>query len=231
MQPISLVIPTYNRYALLLECVQQVITDPCIAEICISDDASTDGSFQKLVKWAANFPKVSLYRSPQNVDCYFNKCNAVRRAKHDWVILFDDDNVIGRDYLDTLFALNWDADVTYCPEFAQPHFDYRSFSGTTVTRQNVAKLMIRPHFATALNTANYFFHRDTWLSVWDGSVNPHTADSIYQAYRLLEAGKSLYITPGLRYFHRVHDGSHYKNNVHKTGRFATDVETKLKQLR
>jgi len=233
MQPISLVIPTYNRFKLLLECVRNVLTDRRIAEICISDDHSLDVSFSKLMEWAGkHFPKVSLYRSPVNQDCYFNKHRAVQLAKHDWVILFDDDNIIPTSYLDTLFGLpSWDENTVYCPEFAQPYFDYTDFSGCLITRGNVASYMLRPHFATALNTANYFFHKNTWLGVWDGSVNPHTADSIYQAYRLLNAGKQLYITPGLRYFHRVHDGSHYKNNVHKTGKFAAEVEAKLKALK
>jgi len=230
---VTLAIPTFNRYRFLLECVQNVIGDPRISEITISDDFSTDGSFSKLMAWAAkHHPKVTLYRNRSNVDCYANKAQAVRGARRDWVILFDDDNVMPSTYLDVLFALpEWDRDTVYCPEFAEPHFDYTEFSGMTVTRQNVAGLMTRPPFATALNTANYFFHKSSYLGVWDGSVNPHTADSIYQAYRLLNAGKKLYITPGLRYFHRVHDGSHFKREHHKTGRFASEVEARLKSLK
>lgn len=233
MQAISLVIPHFNRYAMLLDCVQHVLDDPRIVEICISDDHSLDGSFEKLMKWAGKFwPKVSLYRSEQNRDCYFNKHRGVQLAKHDWVILFDDDNVMPTAYLDTLEDLpTWETDTVYCPEFAEPHFDYRAFSGITITRQNVASLMSRPHFTTALNTANYFFHRETWLGVWNNCSNPHTADSIYQAYRLLAAGKKLYITPGLQYFHRVHAGSHYKNNVHKTGLLTKQIEDKLRALK
>lgn len=232
-QPISLVIPHFNRSTLLRECVSLVLQDPRINEICISDDCSQDGSFLRLLHWAEGKSlKVSLYRNLKNLDCYFNKQAAVKLARNDWVILFDDDNIIGLDYLDTLFSLErWDTSTIYCPEFAYPHFDYRAFSGVTVDRTNVASLMPWPHFATALNTANYFFNKATWLSVWDPSVNPHTADSIYQAYRLLQAGYKLHITPGLKYFHRVHEGSYYKNNVHKTGNFAAQVENKLKQLK
>ena len=204
-----------------------------ISEICISDDYSNDGSFEKLTRWATKkFPRVSLYRNAKNLDCYANKHRAVQLARHDWVILFDDDNILPTSYLDILFKLpQWDTQTVYCPDFAQPHFDYTAFSGQTVTRENVAGLMPKPHFATALNTANYFFHKWTWLGVWDDTVNPHTADSIYQAYRLLAAGKQLHVTSGLRYFHRVHNGSHYKNNVHKTGNFAAEVEAKLKSLK
>lgn len=233
MKPVSLVIPHFNRFDFLLECVQHVIGDPRVTEICISDDHSTDGSYEKLVEWASKDRfKVNLFRNSKNQDCYRNKFMGVCAASSNWVILFDDDNIIGKDYIDTLFALPvWDEETVYCPEFAQPHFDYRAFSGLTVTRKNVASFMPRPHFATALNTANYFFYRPNWVKVWNGALDPHTADSIYQAYRLLQGGQKLYITPGLQYFHRVHEGSHYKRNVHKTGRFAREVEIYLKDLK
>jgi len=235
MQQISLVIPTYNRFAFLLECVQHVLDDSRIGEICISDDCSSPACFAKVMKWAGKYyPKVSLYRSSINRDCYFNKHCGVELAEHDWVILFDDDNILPTSYLNTLFALpKWDENVVYCPEFAEPHFDYTAFSGQLVTRQNAAELMRRKHFSTTLNTANYFFHKNTWLGVWDGSVDPNTNDSLYQAYRLLDAGKKLYITPGLRYFHRVHDGSHFKINNRKPGTdaFRQALLNKLQNLK
>ncbi len=67
--------------------------------------------------------------------------------------------------------------------------------------------------------------------MWDGSVNPHTADTIYQNFNWLRAGKQLVIVKGLRYFHRVHDGSHFKLNRKKTGSFAAEVEQKLSMLK
>lgn len=229
---ISLVIPHFNRFAFLLECVQGVLEHPRIDEICISDDCSTDGSYEKLQSWAETQPKVRLQQNTLNQDCYINKHQSVSMARNKWVILFDDDNVIGLDYVDVLCALpEWKENTVYCPEFARPHFDYRAFSGTMVTRHNVSSLMKSKHFPTVLNTANYFFSRDTYLYNWDGTVNPHTADSIYLAYRLLAAGKRLYVTPGLHYFHRVHDGSHFKRENYKTGKFAAEIETKLKSLR
>jgi hypothetical protein len=50
--------------------------------------------------------------------------------------------------------------------------------------------------------------------------------------RWLESGKSIYVVPGLEYEHRVHDGSHYQNNVRRTPRgFHQDTENKLKSMR
>lgn len=232
MRTVSIAITHYNRWQLLVECLHSVICEPRIAEVVIVDDASTDDSYARLHDFFDGVSKVKLFRNPANLDCYRNKAEAVRRCQGDWVILFDSDNVLQVGYLNTLFAIDpWDPDTVYCPDFAAPLFNYTAFSGLTITRKNLGQHLRRPHFQTALNTANYFFYRQTYLEVWDGTVEPHTADSIYQAYRLLAAGKKLAIVPGLRYFHRVHNGSHYKQNHHKTGQFAQRVEKLLTELK
>lgn len=252
--PITLAITHFNRFWYLQECIDQVKDDPRIGEIVISDDASTDGSFERLCLLYQNNPKIKLTRNEKNLDCYFNKHRAVLKSSCDWVILFDSDNVIKPSYLDRLQALpEWDPNVLYCPDFAEPHFDYTPFAGKIVDRKTIASLMpLTPHthlqtrkwrpplppvynpqprYGTALNTCNYFVHRQGYLQVWDGSVNPHTSDSIYQAYNWLKAGKRILIVPGLRYYHRVHEDSHYKLNLHKTGSFSQLVESRLRELR
>lgn len=231
-EPVSLAIPTHNRFGLVLECLGPVLADQRIGEVVLSDDCSTDGSFERLLSRFGSHPKVRLYRNKQNVDCYFNKRMAVELASLPWVILFDDDNVIKPDYLNTIFSLpDWDRNTVYCPEWAQPHFDYRKYSGLLIDRASVSRYMFHSSFKTALNTCNYFVNRDAYLEVWDGSRNPYTADSIFQVYNWLRSGKRLLIVRGLRYFHRVHPGSHFKRNNKKTGGFAKEIEAALMRMR
>lgn len=231
---ITLALTHFNRFGFLIESFARVLDDPRISEIVIVDDASTDGSWEHLQEsFSKHDPKVKLFRNAKNVDCYRNKKIAVELASNPWVILFDSDNIITSAYVDTLYGREaWDPRVSYAPEFAEPHFDYREFSGFIYDRRNIAQTIAeRPKILTALNTANYFVNRNTYLRVWDGEVNPHTADSIYQNYNWLQWSNFFYVTPGLRYFHRVHDQSHYKLNVKKTGIFAKVVEAKLRALR
>jgi hypothetical protein len=86
-------------------------------------------------------------------------------------------------------------------------------------------------FRCALNTANYFMSKDDYLAVWDGSVNPHTADSIYQAFNWLASGRQIKFVKDLHYFHRMHAGSHFLGNRHKTGNFSSIVEQRLCELK
>lgn len=232
---ISLVLTHHNRLQLLLESFAAVKEDPRIKEIVISDDCSDDGSWEKLQKRFNADPKVKLFRNERNLDCYRNKAKALERASQKWCILLDSDNVIDKNYVDTICKINrcgngWRKGEAYLPVFAQPHFNYTHFAGCVITAKNVSRYLDQPHFQTALNTANFFVHRDDYLAAFDPSVDPHTADSIYMNYRMLAQGSSLVFVNGLQYFHRVHDGSHYKKNVHKTGGFAKFVEAKLRAL-
>lgn len=229
---ISIAITHYNRYHFLVECVAEILKDPRVGEIVISDDASQDGSWEKIQRRFGGQDRFKLFRNGFNLDCYFNKAMAVRRATLDWVVLFDSDNVMSTGYLDALYALpEWNPQIAYLPDFAFPYFDYTEFSGLLVTRANVARKMARTKFVTALNTANYFFFREEYLRVWDGTVDPHTADSIFQNLNWLRGGNALQIVKGLQYFHRVHGQSHYKNNWHKAKNFTREVTETLKRMK
>lgn len=234
---VSLAITHFNRPDLIGDLLTPaVMSDPRIAEIAIVDDASDLDKWKSLVKFveslllAATVP-VRLSRNKRNLDCYANKHEAVRLASNEWVILFDSDNILEPGYLDVVFGLpDWEDEVAYLPTFAKPYFDYRKFDGLRVTRNTVARFCSDQTFLTALNTANHFFQRDKYLHVWDPAANPHTADSIFMNYRWLEVGFALQFVPGMHYGHRVHSGSHYKQNVHKTGSFARTIEAKLRSL-
>jgi glycosyltransferase involved in cell wall biosynthesis len=229
---VTLAITHFNRFDFLLEAIAQVQSDSRIREIVIVDDASTDGSWEKLVGRFDDDDNVLLSRNAQNLDCYRNKKEAVERAPSDWVILFDSDNVMSPDYLDALFhIMPWDSQTAYLPVQAEPLFDYRAFAGETIDKHNVARYVDRPHFLTALNTANYFFNRNEYSRVWDGQVDPHTADSLWQNYNWLKDGNRIHFVPGMHYFHRVHAGSHYKTECHKTGNIAKQIEQKLRDMK
>jgi len=97
-----------------------------------------------------------------------------------------------------------------------PHFDFTKYQGIVFSKDNVSKYIDDVTFQTMLNAMNYFVNRDEYLRVWDGSIDPVTSDSIFHNYNWLKAGNSIFVLPGLTYEHRVHEQSHYKNNVRRT---------------
>lgn len=237
---VSLCITTYRRDSLLFESFRQVVLDERISEIVICDDASPGYFMDAIEAFCKPYTKVKLIRNEKNLGCYKNKANAVKHASNEWVILLDSDNVISKEYLDSLFAYNvdkgWRRDTILAPDFAWPIFDYRHFSGVTLDKSNVRNYVDQKKFDCLINTANYFFHRDEYLKTFDKSQEPWTADTILMNYRWLRAGNKIHVLPGLQYFHRTDDfkgqeGSHFKTHNKKTNGLSKKLEQQLKKLR
>lgn len=229
---ISLCITTYNRYELTLEAFAQVANDERISEIVIVDDCSESEIYKKLETAVSFCKKVKLFYNLVNEDCYRNKRTAVSFSSNEWCVIWDSDNIMTTDYLDKIFAIdNWDENTFYQPAFARPLFDFSAYAGMTINRHNVAEIFDRPMASTMFNAMNYFVNRDRYLEVWQSDIDPHTADSILQNYNHLANGGEIYVVPHLEYDHRVHNGSHYKLNNHKTGNLYEIIEIKMKQLK
>ena len=232
---ISICIPTWQRSEMTIDAFYDVYNDERVSEVVIVDDASDLAIYEELKSVTDCLPKVKLYRNIINRDCYRNKNTAIGYSSQQssGCILLDSDNKIDQNYIDTLYALEkWEVDTIYTPSFASPHFDFRAYEGLTVTKENVAEYIEKPMFEVCLNAANYFVNGLMYLMFWDDKVDPVTSDSIYMAYKWLEAGNKIYIVPGLQYEHRVHEGSHYKNNVHRTAPgFHESILQKLRELK
>lgn len=234
---ISICIPTYKRTDLLFRATEWPIMDDRISEIIIIDDCS-DRETQKQIRGyymrftVPNTLKVFLYFNEKNLDCYRNKREAVRKATNEYVIILDSDNVLDKTYIDTVYAQHWSPERILQPTFARPHFDFRKYNSLLANRKNVSKYANDSTFTTALNAMNFFINREKYLEVWDRSVDPVTSDSIYFNYKWLEAGNSIYFTPGLEYEHTISSDSHYKLNNKRTPHgFHESILRKLKALR
>jgi glycosyltransferase involved in cell wall biosynthesis len=232
MEKISIAIPTYNRYEMTLESFSDVIDDERIAEVVISDDASDWSLFNTLKTAVSSMPKVRISRNLSNQDCYFNKRTSISLCLTDYVIILDSDNKIDKSYLDAIYSKKWNPETIFAPEYAKPQFDYRDYSGLTLTKENISEYIDLPMLSTALNTMNYFVHRYNYIKVFDMDTDPVTSDSLYQNYNWLKEGYNIHILKGLQYNHLVHSGSHYINNVARTpSNFNEILMNKLRNLK
>lgn len=237
-QSISLCLTTFNRSDLLFESYRNVYDHPLISQIVIVDDCSTLDVHWKLNQEFENKKKIKFVINERNLGCYANKRMAISHASNEWVILFDSDNILTKEYIDrieNLLIAGVNAKTLYQPEFARPHFNFGEFAGQNFTRHNVARLADNSTFTTALNAANFFVHRDEYLRIWQDVAEPWTSDSLLQSYNWLNGGNSIYFVPGLQYYHRVNDHrneeqSHYKTHVGKNGNLHNELIHKLRLL-
>lgn len=232
---ISLCLTNYNRTDLLYDSFHQVIGDDRINEIVISDDCSQVELYNTVMWQFKSIDKVKVYRNEKNLDCYLNKRRAVELASNKWVILFDSDNLLTKEYIDrveNLMVAGLNEKTVYQPEFAKPHFNFSHLAGKSLTKNNISEWIDSGNTATMLNAMNYFVNRDEYLRIFDYSIDPVTSDSIYQNYNWLKSGNSIYIVPGLEYEHRVHNGSHYQQNLRRTpAHLHSEIIDKIRQLR
>lgn len=230
---ISICCPTYNRFDMTIECFAQVIEDDRVSEIILQDDFSTDGSYEKLIEYYKDNKKVHIEQNPSNYDCYLNKAESLSYTANHFTILIDSDNIIDKGYIDAIYAIpEWDENTFYTPSFARPHFDFREFEGLVLSKENIAQYIENKKIEVCLNAANYFVSAIKYLSIFDDEINPITSDSIYMISRLFESGGKLIIVPNMEYEHRIHDGSHYRNNISRTPKmFHGELITKLKNMK
>jgi len=227
---ISVAFTTYQRTDLLFKAVEPFLSDERVREIVIVDDCSSEEIRQTIAWKYLGTDKVEFLVNEVNLDCYRNKKRAIENCTSDWVLILDSDNEFSREFIDVIFSQRpWNPSWAYAPEFAEPHFNFKHLSGVAISRNNAGAYLDK--CSTMLNAMNYFVRREAFLSCWDGSIDPVTSDSLFHNYNFLKAGGSVYVTPGLRYTHRIHDGSHYRQNVSRTPKgFHEDTLNKLRNL-
>lgn len=217
---------------MLLDSFRDVYSDDRISEIIIVDDCSDETIYSQLESIFYHFPKIRLFRNSFNLDCYRNKKRAVELATNEFCILLDSDNIIDKNYIDVIFSYQWGRKTIYTPSFAKPSFNFTQYENILVSSSNVSEYIDKPMFEVCLNAANYFVNRNEYIKVWDGSVDPVTSDSIFHCYNWLKNGNSILIVPGLNYEHRIHEGSHYKTQNHRTPKnFHQSILNKLRELK
>ena len=231
MEKISFCLTNYNRSGLLIKSFAQILGDERIGEIIISDDHSDIGVYQHLVDYFKFNPKVKFFRNYNRVGVYENKMQSVKNASFKWCVVADSDNEYDANFIDKIYEQNWHENTILQPYFLKPVFDYRRYSGITITKHNVWSFIGKPLFDCLLNSMNFFINREQYLKVWEPRENILGADSIYFNYLWFKSGNKMLVVPGLEYNHLVHEGSNYKAYEKESAPQAKEIEKLLKQMR
>lgn len=255
---ISVVIPNFNRYEMVIESFEKVLNDDRVVSFTICDDGSTDDCVEKLVdffglklledngawmegpeaesvKFYKADSKIMLVSHSKNVDCFRNKFRSVIMSPTNWCVVLDSDNIIDVDYIDALYAIpEWDTKTFYTPSFAKPHFNFTEYEGVTIDRKNISEYVLKPKVEVCLNAANYFVFKPLYIYYYPTSddFEAYTSDSIYICSQHIQNNGSIHIVPNMHYEHRIHDGSHYRNNNRRTPKgLHQDIIDKLKNMK
>ena len=238
---LSLVIPTFNRTDFVIEAFNQVLANPVINEIVISDDFSDCEVYIKLWNLINNLnaEKIKLFRNDENLGPLLNKYEAVKKCKNGWIIMVDSDNRIDNDYIEKIIQLSsLEEDTLYCPERlmeinGKVNFSYHEYRDLIISKDNVKKYIDNINFECWMNTGNYFFNRKAYLrNVENNKIDSKLCltDSVYFSYLWLLSGNRMQIVPDLYYVHRIHKGSWWQNHSKDCVRLTTEIVNKIKEI-
>ena len=98
---LSIAIPTYNRCNYLMELIPNLLEQCYKAdknytdiEVIINDNASTDATYEYILKNFNNNKRIKYYRNPENIGGDANFIKSVERANGKYVWLFGDDELL-----------------------------------------------------------------------------------------------------------------------------------------
>src|SRR6187551_1817037 len=102
---LSVIIPTYNRYDLLSNCLENIspdiqTIDASLYEVIVTDDSKYSTHLENIKN---QFPWVNFIEGPHKGPAS-NRNNGAKQAKGDWFIFIDDDCVPDRDILGSYWA-------------------------------------------------------------------------------------------------------------------------------
>lgn len=210
---ISLCMTNYERYDLLMQSFERVLDDPRIGEIVISDDCSSEDTYKSIEVACKKYTKIKLFRNDTNVGMSLNKKMAIERATNEDCILFDSDNILTKDYLNALCQSHRYPNVISVPESGGDRLDYSQFSKWYVSKENINWFLAHPRAEMLLNTCNYFVNRTRYLQVYEYNPEIKASDTIWFNYLWLKKGGAFVVVPGMRYYHRIHAGSGFMQDV------------------
>lgn len=218
--PLSLCIPTMNRWDFLKVNIPQYLTNPYITEIVITDENGADAE-----KIRATFtdPKIRVYVNDSRLGPFLNKNKVISLANNQFVCLMDSDNFAPLSYFEA-----WDKwlngslpneNTIYspCRTIPQPNhegFDYRNYNGVYITTNNY-KYYWKTIPSCLYNTGNYIVSKKMYITT---ETDPHlkhlesqrSPDVMFKNYFMWKNNNmKMVVVPGMEYDHIVHNGSYY----------------------
>jgi hypothetical protein len=241
--PISLCIPTKNRYDTFLNrYMEQYVTyldKQIIDEIIVADEDGIDyDKFlnNKMYEKYLNCGKFRLYKNDKILGVFQNKLRVTSLAKNELVALIDSDNFCDETYFNTAREyINNNKDklsqhFIVAPSRGKTNFNFTEYSGEIITKKNMGKFFNRPDFGVLLNTGNYVLRKELAVNVkyhMDKEIllQISACDVMYFLLLLFQQFDDFefHVVNDLSYEHSVHDDSEYIKTYDKCRNFRDNV--------
>jgi len=90
----SIAIPAYNAADTIDEAIESIISQTYANwELVVVDDGSVDDTFERAMRYAAEEPRITVYRQ-SNIGCGRARAVAIERSSGDFIVHFDADDIM-----------------------------------------------------------------------------------------------------------------------------------------
>ena len=138
MKKIAIIIPCYNVETYIDRCLNSIVNQTMGVEnlqvICV-DDASTDGTWQRLQAWEQQYPEdIMLIQCEKNGRQGTARNIALQYVQTDFVGFVDSDDWIEADMYEKMYEkmVQYDCDIVFCRNFRSSEYT----SGGEIKRCN-----------------------------------------------------------------------------------------------
>jgi len=238
----SLCITTMDRYDTFLKDSLKAyvgfLEEGLVHEIVISDENGNDyekivAGYGHLLKDDDNSAGLRIYKNETVLGVFLNKMRACRYARHENIILMDSDNFADRDYFIEAerFVRTSVSSRTFIlspSRLLNTTLDYTRFCGAPITRNTIQRYLNDECFLTLLNTGNFVISKnifDTLHHDLDTIKKISFYDVVYFHLLVFQQCNDihLYVSPDLKYSHRVHADSGWLRYHHQGIDFYKNV--------
>ena len=101
-ESLSVVIPTYNRAAMLRRTLPSYLTSSSVVEVILVDDASSEDTRCALKALANTDPRIVYLRNDTNLGCPESRNSGIDHATGQILLMSEDDVELGAGFLETL---------------------------------------------------------------------------------------------------------------------------------
>lgn len=206
---LSICIPTYNRIASLKPLLEQLCTllekhsgDGAGIEICVSDNGSTDGTWEVLEQLKLSCASVQIRRNKENEGFGRNFWSVAEMATGDFIYFTGDDDLFREEALEMLLLQTGEGapDLTLLNSHPTAHLAGSSYSsGETVVLDSLERYLevlgvFHGSFIGNLlfRRSSFEAHRDIGDAVFQ-SAYPH----LFPVFRTLREGRCLFMNTSI----------------------------------
>ena len=99
---VSILIPTYNRVHLIERSIESALGQTYKnIEIILSDNCSTDGTWERIQDYARQDPRIKAWRTESNIGPFENWVHGLKHCQGDYVKILWSDDAIAPEFIQT----------------------------------------------------------------------------------------------------------------------------------